>query len=134
MALQLQIIGFLLMILAVIHVIFPSYFKWKTELASLNLINKQLMYVHTFFVALAVFLMGFLCVSAYEEIINTKLGHKIALGIAVFWGFRLFFQFFVYSPKLWQGKTFETIVHICFSLLWSYLTVIFSLIFWNAQT
>lgn len=131
MALQLQIIGFLLMILAVIHVIFPVYFKWKTELSSLNLINKQLMYVHTFFVAFMVFLMGLLCVSAYEEIISTKLGHKIAFGMFVFWGCRLFFQFFVYSSALWRGKTFETIMHICFSCLWSYLTVIFFLIFWN---
>lgn len=133
MVLQLQIIGFLLMVLAVIHVIFPSYFKWKTELASLNLLNKQLMYVHTFFVALMVFLMGLLCLNAYDDILNTPLGQKIAVGMAVFWGVRLFFQFFVYSPKLWRGKTFETIVHICFSFLWCYLTTVFFMIFWNAK-
>ena len=37
-------------------------------------------------------------------------------------------KFFVYSPKLWLGKPFETIVHLIFSLFWIYLTIIFGLV------
>ena len=125
MELHLKIIGYLLIILALIHVIFPIYFKWKTELAPLQLINRQLMYVHTFFVALTVFFMGLLCVIATDDLIHTKLGKQISLGFAIFWAIRLFFQFFVYSSKLWRGKTFETIIHLLFSSLWIYLTTIF---------
>ncbi len=83
------------------------------------------MYVHTFFVALVVFLMGVLCVSSAELLVSSELGHRISLGLGVFWGLRLFFQFFVYSKELWKGKRFESVVHIGFSLLWVYFTVVF---------
>ncbi|MFK7810993.1 MAG: hypothetical protein AB8B59_00775 [Maribacter sp.] len=124
---HLKIIGFLLMILAMVHIIFPKYFSWKEELKKLSLVNRQMMQVHTFFVALVVFLIGLLCITSYSELINTALGKRIALALSIFWGIRTLFQFFVYSPKLWKGKTFETIVHIVFSVFWMYLTVIFYL-------
>lgn len=118
-------IGILLIILALIHIIFPRYFNWKNELASLSLINKQMMMIHTFFIALTVFLMGLLCATSAQEIIETALGKKIALGLGVFWGIRLIVQFFGYSAKLWKGKTFETTVHVVFSCFWLYLTILF---------
>ena len=129
MELHLKIIGLLLIGLAIVHVIFPAYFNWKKELKSLSLINIQMMYVHTFFVAFVVFLMGLLCFFCAYDIINTRLGRQLALGLFIFWGLRLLFQFFVYSPKLWRSKRFETIMHIVFSILWIYLTTIFLLIY-----
>ena len=129
MELQLKIIGLVLIGLAIVHIIFPTYFNWKKELKSLSLINIQMMYVHTFFVAFMVFLMGLLCFFCAYDIIHTRLGRQLSLGLFIFWGLRLVFQFFVYSPKLWRGKRFETIMHIVFSILWIYLTVIFLLIY-----
>lgn len=129
MELHLKIIGILLIVLAFIHVIFPKYFNWEKELASLSLINNQMMYVHTFFVAITVFLIGLLCFFCADDITTTRLGRQLSLGLFVFWGLRLLFQFFVYSPKLWKGKSFETAMHIVFSLLWVYLTAIFLLIY-----
>lgn len=125
MELQLKIIGILLIILGIIHVGFAKYFNWKMELSNLSLINRQMMQTHTFFIALTVFLMGILCFSCAEDLIDTKFGKKISLGLAIFWTLRLFFQFFIYSPKLWKGKKFETTIHILFSLLWIYLSIIF---------
>ena len=120
-----KIIGVVLMALALIHIIFPKYFNWEEELKSLSLMNKQMMTVHTFFIALTVFLMGLLCLISTNELIETKLGKTICLGFGIFWTIRLFIQFFIYSPKLWRGKTFETIVHIVFSFLWFYLSFVF---------
>lgn len=125
MEIHYKIIGVLLMALALVHVIFPKYFKWKEELKSLSLINRQMMTVHTFFIALVVFLMGLLCLTATTDLIETKLGKTISFGLGIFWSTRLFIQFFGYSTELWKGKTFETIVHILFSLLWTYLSVVF---------
>lgn len=113
------------MALGLVHVIFPTYFNWKEELKSLSLINRQMMQVHTFFIALVVFLMGLLCLTSTKALIETPLGNTISLGFGLFWLIRLFMQFFVYSPTLWKGKTFETVVHVLFSLLWIYLSVIF---------
>jgi len=113
------------MVLALVHLIFPKYFNWKEELKSLSLINKQMMTIHTFFIALVVFLMGLLCLTSATELIETRLGKTISLGLGIFWSFRLIIQFFGYSPKLWKGKRFDTIIHILFSGLWIYLSVIF---------
>ena len=125
MILHFKIIGFLLMVLALVHLIFPKYFNWKEELKSLSLINKQMMTIHTFFIALVVFLMGLLCLTSATELIETRLGKTISLGLGIFWSFRLIIQFFGYSPKLWKGKRFDTIIHILFSGLWIYLSIIF---------
>ncbi|MCL5127599.1 hypothetical protein M4I23_04195 [Algibacter sp. L4_22] len=131
MYIHLKIIGTLLIFLALIHAFFPKYFSWKKELSSLSLINRQMMTTHTFFIAFTVFLMGLLCLTSASEIIETVLGKKIALGLGVFWIVRLFFQFFIYSKQLWTGKTFETAMHILFSLLWGYFSSVFLAISFN---
>lgn len=125
MEIQIRLIGMLLMVLALVHVVFPKYFNWKKELKSLNLMNKQMMQIHTFFIALVVFLMGILCFTSSTELLETALGKRIILGLAIFWGLRLLIQFFGYSSKLWKGKKFETIIHIIFSMLWVYISFIF---------
>lgn len=131
MHLHLKIIGILLIALALVHIIFPKYFNWDKELKSLSLINRQMITVHTFFIALTIFLMGLLCFTSSHELIETNLGRKISLGLGVFWTIRLFIQFFGYSSVLWKGKTFETTVHIIFSLIWTYLSIVFLTIYFN---
>jgi hypothetical protein len=128
MSRQLELIGAAMIVLALVHMVFPKYFGWKEELASLSLINRQLMKVHTAFIALAIFLMGLLCLIYSIELVNTRLGRKIALGLGIFWGCRLLVQIFVYSPKLWRGKRFETGAHVMFTILWIYFTTVFVMI------
>lgn len=125
MELQLKIIGIILVILGIVHIGFAKYFNWKLELSNLSLINRQMMQTHTFFIAVTVFMMGILCFFGAQDLIETEFGRKISLGLAIFWTLRLFFQFFIYSSKLWKGKMFETIIHIIFSFLWIYLSIIF---------
>lgn len=122
---HIEIVGCLLILLGLLHVTFPSHFKWRETLASVPRVSREIMYVHTFFIALTVFLMGLLCITSAEEIVDTPLGKKLAIGLAVFWTIRLLIQFFGYSKELWQGKRFETIMHICFSFLWLYLSAVF---------
>ncbi len=128
MEFHLKIIGWLLIALALIHVVFPNYFDWKKELAKLSLVNREMMYVHTFFIAIVVLLMGILCVTSSRELMTTTLGQRIALGFGIFWFLRLLIQFFGYSSKLWQGNTFETCVHVVFTLLWTYFTIVFFIV------
>ena len=126
---HLKIIGILLIILAVIHVAFPKYFNWKEELKPLSIINRQLMYIHSFFIAFAILLIGILCISSSDDLVETTFGKRICLGLGIFWTTRLIIQFFGYSSKLWKGKTFETFIHIIFSIFWIYLSVVFILIY-----
>lgn len=127
MELHVKIIGFILIPLSLLHLFFPKHFKWKQELGSLSLINRQLMYVHTYFIALAIFLMGLLCITSSQELSGTVFGKRISLGLAIFWIARLLVQFLGYSSKLWKGKLFETVVHIVFAILWTYISVVFIL-------
>jgi len=129
MEFHLKIIGVLLIILAIIHISFPKRFNWNEELKPLSLINRQLMYVHSFFIAFAILLIGILCLSSTHELIETRLGKNISLGLAIFWVVRLLVQFFGYSAKLWRGKRFETVMHILFSIFWTYLVVIFTWVY-----
>jgi len=128
MEINLRIAGFILIMLALVHMIFPRYFKWAEELQSISLVNRQMMYIHTFFIGIVVFLMGILCVSSATELVQSHLGHELCIGIGIFWLLRLFVQFFAYSAKLWRGKKLETGIHILFSLLWIYFSVTFLLI------
>ena len=128
MVLQLKLVGFALVILALLHAAFARYFNWRTDFAAVSLINRQMMYVHTFFIAFTVLLMGLLCLSSATDLVGTPLGRRVALGCGVFWLARLLIQFFGYSPELWRGKRFETFVHIVFAGLWGYLSVLFLLV------
>ena len=134
MELHLKIIGALLIVLAIIHIIFPRYFNWKAELNSVTLINRQMMYVHTFFIALTILLIGLLCLTSSYEMVHTALGSRLALGLFIFWIMRLFIQFFYYSSALWKGKRLETTIHILFSVLWTYLSITFFLVFWTNKS
>jgi hypothetical protein len=129
MELHLKIIGFLLIILALVHFLFPKYFNWKQELSSLSIMNRQMMYVHSLFIAFVVFLIGLLCLTSPTELLSATLGKRISLGLAIFWAIRLCVQFFGYSSKIWKGKSFETTIHVLFSLFWTYLSAVFILMY-----
>ena len=128
MLLQLRIIGFALVVLALLHAAFARYFNWRAEFAPVSLINRQMMYVHTFFVAFMVLLMGVLCLTSAPDLLGTPLGRRVALGCGIFWLARLLIQFFGYSPELWRGKRFETGVHVVFIGFWTYLSAVFLLV------
>jgi len=132
MELAVRISGILLIVLALLHLAFPRYFRWKEDLVPLSLINRQMMYVHTFFVAFVVLLMG--CLAAFiPSGFFTPFGRVVSLFFFVFWFVRLLFQLFVYSPALWRGKRFETVIHVTFTILWLTLSAIYLGVFLNVQ-
>ena len=125
MEIHVKIVGWLLIALSLMHIVLPKYFKWEQELASLSLITKQILYVHTFFIAFIVLMMGVLCIRNSHELVYDPFGKIISLGLFGFWLIRLIFQFLVYSPALWRGKKFETSVHVLFAVAWAYFSAVF---------
>lgn len=125
MEIHLKVVGSLLILLSLMHIIIPKYFNWEQELTSLSLITKQILYVHTFFIAFIVLLMGLLCLSYSHELVYDPFGKVISMGLFGFWLTRLIFQFLVYSPKVWRGKRFETAMHVVFAAIWFYFTAVF---------
>jgi hypothetical protein len=129
MELHLKIIGYCLITLGLVHAVFPKQFNWTEELSSLSIMNRQMMKVHTFFIAFTLLLIGILCLTSAADLIGTTLGKRISLGLGIFWIVRLYVQLFVYSSKTWRGKFFETSVHIFFTIFWTYMSAIFILIY-----
>ena len=79
MELHLKIIGFCLIGLGLVHAIFPRQFNWKQELISLSVMNREMMYIHTLFIAFSLILVGLLCLTSAPDLINTTLVKRISL-------------------------------------------------------
>ena len=125
--LHLKLCGAVLLALAALHAVMGRHLLWKQDLASLSLVNRQIFYVHTFFLALVLALLGALSLFGTNALLEpTKLALYLLGGVTLFWTLRLVFQFLVYSPQLWRGKRLETFVHVGFALLWSYLTLVYA--------
>lgn len=113
--------GALQIALALFHFTLPGRFQWHEDLARLSLLNRQIFWVHTFFIMLVLVLFGLLSIFGAKELVRpTSLSRMVLAGITFFWVARLFCQFFVYSPELWRGNTLFTVAHVLFSLLWAY--------------
>lgn len=130
---HLRFAGATLLLLSSLHLFFPKRFQWHEDLAQLSLLNRQIFYVHTFFVGLVLVLMGIPLLLHPETWLEpSAAGHWVAAGFTIFWGMRLLIQWFGYSSSLWRGKRFETVMHLAFTLFWSYLTLIGTLL-WRHQ-
>lgn len=122
-----QGVGILQIGLAILHLLFPARFNWREETARLSLLNRQIFYVHTFFVCLILVLFGLLSLFFASELLRgDSFSRAISGGISAFWFMRLLAQLFVYDSALWKGKAFETTVHIAFIFLWIGLTSVYA--------
>ena len=129
---HLRAAGVLLIALALFHGALPRRFGWRQELQNVSLLSRQIFYVHTFFIALTVGLMGTLVLFYADELLKAApLARGVLGGLTVFWLCRLVFQFCVYDASLWRGQVFETRVHWLFSALWLYLVVVFGWALWR---
>jgi hypothetical protein len=128
LTMHLQIVGALLVLLALAHVFFNRYFGWARELAPVSLLTRQVFFVHTFFIALTVAMGGALSLFFARDLIQAgTLSRVLLAGMAAFWLCRLLVQIFAYDSALWRGNRFRTIMHGVFLALWCYVTATYSL-------
>lgn len=123
---NLRIAGALIAGLAVLNVLVPVRFGWREELARVSLLNRQIFEVHAIFLIVTLALCSALLLTCADALIEpTRLARAILLGLTLFWGLRLLMQWFYYSPAVWRGDRFNTVVHVLFSALWIYFTGVF---------
>ena len=124
---HLKVAGVLLLALALAHSFFGRYFRWGRELASLSLLTRQIFLVHCFFISLCIGLIGACTLFCTNPLLESgTLSRAVLAGFVAFWLIRLVFQLFVYNSAIWRGRRFYTVMHVVFSLFWSYLAVIYS--------
>jgi hypothetical protein len=124
--LQLKVAGALLVALGFAHSLFGRYFKWEKELAQLSLLTRQIFLVHCFFISLSIVLIG-ACSLFYTTALlgSGNLSRVVLTGFVVFWLIRLGFQFFVYDSAIWRGRRFYTVMHVVFSIFWTYVVLVY---------
>lgn len=123
----LRVAGFGLILLAGLHVPIGRYLKWREEGARLSLVNESIFRVHTFFICFLLVMMGLPCL--LDPLIfleSSRAGAWLTWSYSVFWTTRLFFQWFVYPSELWCGKKMETLAHFGVTIVWIYLSALFS--------
>ncbi|HYE74387.1 MAG TPA: hypothetical protein VEF04_13695 [Blastocatellia bacterium] len=126
MIVHLKVVGVLMISLALLHALFPRRFNWKAELQTLSLLNRQLFLVHTFFIAWAVLLSGLLTLICAEQLVSKNiLAQMVLILLTMFWGARWIAQQFYFSPKLWRGHRLNTVIHVVFTLLWTYFVTVY---------
>ncbi len=131
-ALHLKIVGALLILLALAHLTFAKRFNWNEETGRMSLLNRQIFYVHCFFISLVLVLMGVLSLFCTRLLLEIgELNKLVLIALVAFWTARLFIQFFIYDTRLWKGNRLHTAMHIAFSVFWIYCVTAYGTALWR---
>src|SRR5882724_2377469 len=88
-----QIAGALQISVLVASALVPIRLQWKSQLAGLPLLVRQLYWVYGGYVVLAIFSLGTICLVNAAELANgSLLARSICAYMAIFWGIRLSLQ------------------------------------------
>jgi hypothetical protein len=129
--LNLRIAGLIMAGLAVLNLFVPRRFHWQEEMARLSLLNRQIFQAHSIFLirTLGMFAAPLL-VCGSDLLEPTRLARAILIGLTTFWTLRMLMQWFFYSPEVWRGDRFRTLMHGVFSATWVYVTIVFASALW----
>ncbi|GAA4041245.1 hypothetical protein GCM10022409_29030 [Hymenobacter glaciei] len=113
------------LLFAAFHVAFWRLFRWKSELAKLNPVNRAIMQVLNLRLIYVLLLFGALYLLFPEALRTTALGHFLLAGTALCWLGRLVEQLFFLQIRSWQLH-FMTLVFVLG-------TVLHGLAFWMSR-
>jgi hypothetical protein len=131
---NLRIAGACMAALVVFNLFVPQYLGWRRELARVSLVNRQIFEVHAFFLVLTLAMFAVLLLTASDALLEpTRLSRLVLGGLTTFWAIRMLAQWFYYSPNTWRGNRLHTVLHVAFSALWIYVTVVFGSAFWRVM-
>jgi hypothetical protein len=123
---NLTITGVLLVSLGALHAALPVLLQWNRELAAASMINREVSYVHCFFIGLACALWGLLPLTAGRLLLAPSPVTRLVLtGAVIFWACRLVIQLAVFNRHARESATWRAL-SIAGSALWFYLTAIWT--------
>ena len=125
--LHLKIVGAILLVLGLAHACFDRYFRWQSELAKLTVLTRQVFAVHNFFIGLLVAMMGICSLFFTKALVASgTLSCVVLSGFVLTWLCRWVVQLFVYDPSIWRGRRFYSVMHVAFTLFWTYIVIAYS--------
>ena len=130
--LHLRIVGVVMAALAGVNLFVPGRFHWRDEMARLSLLNRQIFQAHAVFLILTLALFSVLLLTCADALLEpTRLSRAVLAGLTIFWGLRMVMQWGFYSPAIWRGHRFNTVMHGVFSVTWVYVTAVFAAALWT---
>ena len=133
--LHLRLAGVVMASLVVVNLMVPGRFHWREEMSRLSLVNRQIFQAHSVFLVLTLALFSALLLTCGPALLEpTRLSRAVLAGLTVFWGLRMLMQWYFYSPSIWRGHRFNTVMHYTFSVVWVYFTTVFAVALWANLT
>jgi hypothetical protein len=103
-------------------------------MARLSLVNRQIVTAHAVFLALTLALTSALLLLWGDALLEpTRLSRALLAGLTIFWTVRMVMQWAFYSPAIWRGHRFNTVMHAVFSALWIYVSAVFATAWWSTR-
>ena len=126
LVLNLTVAGVLLVGLGVLHIVLPAVLGWHRELAGTSPINREVSYVHCYFIGLACVLWGLLPLTAGSLLVQPgPVTRLVLIGAVTFWASRLVIQLAVFNRHARQSAAWLAL-STAGSLLWLYLTAVWT--------
>jgi hypothetical protein len=106
----------------------PHVLDWSRELAKLDPLSRQLVWVHGAFIVLVIAGFGAISVALPGELAAGSLVARGVCGfIALFWAARLGVQFFVFDPKKYLRNAFLNVGYSGLTVVFLYHAVVYSI-------
>jgi hypothetical protein len=127
LTLNLTVAGSLLIGLGVLHIALPAVLGWGRELAGASPLNREVSYVHCFFIGLACVLWGLLPLTAGSLLLQPgPVTRLVLIGAVAFWASRLVIQLVVFNRHARQSVAWLAL-SAAGTVLWLYLTAVWTL-------
>jgi hypothetical protein len=119
---QLAATGAVLVVLGVVHLVLPRALGWRGQLAALSGLNREVTYVHCYFIGLSCVLWGLLpLVSGPALLTPDPVTRAVLVGAVLFWGSRLVVQVGVFNRHARESASWCAL-SIAGTALWLYIT------------
>jgi hypothetical protein len=124
--LNLTVAGVLLVGLGVLHIAMPAVLGWQRDLAGASPINREVSYVHCYFIGLACVLWGLLPLTAGSLLVQPgPITRLVLIGAVTFWASRLVIQLAVFNRHARQSAAWLAL-STASTVLWLYLTAVWT--------
>ena len=127
LTLNLTVAGVLLVGLGALHIALPAALNWHRELAGASPINREVSYVHCYFIGLTCVLWGLLALAAGRQLLQSgPLNRLVLIGAVAFWASRLVIQVAVFNRHARESPAW-LVLSTAGTVLWLYLTAVWTL-------
>lgn len=126
LTLNLTVAGALLVALGALHIALPAVLGWQRQLAGASRLNREISYVHCFFIGLACVLWGLLPLTAASQLLQPgRVTRLVLIGAVAFWASRLIIQLAVFNRHARQSAAWLAL-STAGTVLWLYLTAVWT--------